>query len=91
MKSSYYFYSFLLLGILGLLVYGFENYTGTMIGLIAFSSVFNFSIFLFKTQKKTLINTESATDFIDDSVDFYKVDNRTSYYINEQRKQANAN
>ena len=90
MKSFYYFYSFLLLGILALLIYGFKNYTAVMTGLIALSSVLNFSIFLFKTQKKTVISAANAKDLSDDLIDFYKADTRTSYYIEEPRKQANA-
>ncbi len=63
-----------------------------MIGLIAFSSVFNFVLFLIKTRVKTPVANKN---YADNPVDFYKTSNRTTYYQTEQNleplKQANAN
>ena len=88
MKISDYFYSILLLAFLALTVYGFTLYFWTMAGLIAFSSVFSFVVFLIQTRVKLPEANENRTD---NSIDFYKNDNRTTYYLTDERKQVNAN
>jgi preprotein translocase subunit SecY len=87
MKRSDYFYTFLLLGTIALIVYGFLNFFWTMVGLIALSSVFSFVVFLVQTRVKLPVANEN---FGEQPIDFYKTDTRTTYYMPEQRKQANA-
>lgn len=87
MKRSDYFYTFLLLGILAAIVYGFINYFFVMIGLIAFSSVFSFVVFLVQTRVDLSAIDENAEE---KPIDFYKVNTRTTYYVTDHRKQANA-
>ncbi|MGI4021513.1 MAG: hypothetical protein ACRYFA_08415 [Janthinobacterium lividum] len=87
MKKSNYFYTFLLLGILAVIIYGFLNYFFVMVGLIAFSSVFSFVVFLVQTRVDVSAINENSEE---KPIDFYKVNTRTTYYVSEQRKQANA-
>ncbi len=57
-----------------------------MVGLMFFSSAFSFVVFLVQTR----VNTRAADgNFVDEPIDFYKADTRTTYYISEQRKQVN--
>ena len=86
MKRSDYFYTFLLLGMLALIIYGFQNYFWIMFSLIAFSSVFNFVMFIIQTRLKLPIAGEN---YADEPIDFYKADTRTTYYIDEKRKKVN--
>ncbi|MVN21060.1 hypothetical protein [Mucilaginibacter arboris] len=77
MKRSNYFYASLLLGMLALIVYGFINYFWMMAGLIAFSSVFSFVVFLVQTHiKSPAANAEHQ----EEPIDFYKTGTRTTYY-----------
>lgn len=81
MKRRNYFYTVLLLGILALVIYGLINYFLIMIGLIAFSSVFNFVLFLIQTRVKPPVANKNYTD---NPVDFYTTSKRTTYYQKEQ-------
>lgn len=90
MKKSDYFYSVLLLGILALIIYGFQNYFWIMAALIAFSSVFSFVVFLVQTKIKLPAANQNAAS---EPIDFYKAGTRTTYYQTDyidQLKQANA-
>ena len=95
MKASDYFFSFLLLSIAGLLVYGFIQYFWIMIGLAVFSSALSFVVFLYQTKIKPPVAQEQLSD---KTIDFYTTNNRTTYYTtglqhefeSQQLKQANA-
>jgi hypothetical protein len=80
MKRIDYFYASIILGILALIVYGFLNYFGMMVGLIAFSSVFNFVVFLIKTKSTVPVAKETVAE---KPIDFYTVGTRTTYYNHE--------
>lgn len=88
MKRSDYFYSILLLAFLALGVYAFTYYFWIMAGLIAFSSVFSFVVFLIQTRVKL---PEANENQVDNPIDFYTASDRTSYYVTDDRKQVNAN
>lgn len=77
MKKSDYFYASLILGMLALVVYGFLNYFGIMVGLLAFSSVFNFVVFLIKTKVTVPVATKTVAD---KPIDFYTIGTRSTYY-----------
>jgi len=83
MKRSDYFYASIILGILALVIYGFLNHFGIMVALIAFSSLFNFVVFLIKT--KAAVHS-AAKNLVDQPIDFYNVGTRTTYYKNEYNK-----
>lgn len=77
MKRSNNFYAFLLLGIFALIIYGFLIHVWLMIGLIAFSSVFNFVFFLVKTKVNIpAVNEKTA----EEPIDFYNTGTRNTYY-----------
>lgn len=77
MKRSNYFYAFLLLGIFALIIYGFLIQFWLMVGLIAFSCVFNFVIFLVKTKVDLPAATGKSAE---EPVDFYNTGTRSTYY-----------
>jgi preprotein translocase subunit SecY len=87
MKRSDYFYTFLLLGTIALIVYGFLNFFWIMAGLIVLSSVFSFVVFLVQTRVKLPVENENHAE---QPIDFYRTDIKTTYYVQEQRKLVNA-
>lgn len=58
-----------------------------MVSLIAFSSVFSFTVFLIQTKIKT---PKAENNSAEEPIDFYKGDIRTTYYLTDLRKQVNA-
>jgi len=91
MKRSGYFYTFLLLATVALMVYGFLIYFWIMAGLMVFSSVFSFVVFLIQTRVKAPVANAKNSE---KPIDFYKAGTRTTYYQSdyqfEQLKQVNA-
>ncbi len=59
-----------------------------MISLIAFSSVFNFVLFLIQMKSKSSAAKEDAGN---ETVDFYNAGTKTTYYQTDQSQQKLAN
>ena len=101
MKRFSYFYLIAILVIAATYAYLLLTYFWIMTAFIVASSLFSFMVFLVKTRVTNAVTDEL---YQEQPIDFYKTENRTSYYLNtektyqdadqsffnEQPKQANA-